>query len=70
MSARGFGAEPEGSRFFELGLELKIGGALEAAREPNGRLDVRNPLAMPMTEKLKQISERKNLRGVVAVDRP
>jgi hypothetical protein len=32
--------EPEGSRFFELGLELKIGGAVEAARELNGRLDV------------------------------
>lgn len=32
--------EPEGARFFELGLELHVDGAVEAARELNGRLDV------------------------------
>lgn len=52
-------AEPEGARFFELGVELKLDGAVEATRAANGRLDV--PLG---PEKLESTMPLEQLEGV------
>lgn len=52
--------EPVGSRFFELGVELKVAGAVEAERTSNGRLDVR----LGPIDKLESVMPRDQLEGV------